>query len=131
MKSQARIIPDLYQQDQAIKKVNVEENKSAEEDDGRETMFETIHKFTEGRRAYKKKIISDVMAAAYPNMEGIRLANECLNLIVSDLCQRQMHKKKLWLNMCVLLSLLYQISMWTNLWKGARCCPRLTNVFGV
>ena len=70
MKSQARIIPDLYQQDQVIKKVNSEDNPATEEDDGRETMFETIHKFTEGRRAYKKKIIADVMAAAFPNMEG-------------------------------------------------------------
>jgi hypothetical protein len=33
-------------------------------------MFETIHKFTEGRRAYKNQIISEVMAAAFPNMEG-------------------------------------------------------------
>jgi hypothetical protein len=72
MKPQVRIIPDLYQPDQVVKKVNPGAGGPEEDDDGRLTMFETIHKFTEGRRAYKKKIIADVMAAAYPNMEGAR-----------------------------------------------------------
>eukprot|EP00603_Paraphysomonas_imperforata_P001271 CAMPEP_0114431120 /NCGR_PEP_ID=MMETSP0103-20121206/10424_1 /TAXON_ID=37642 ORGANISM="Paraphysomonas imperforata, Strain PA2" /NCGR_SAMPLE_ID=MMETSP0103 /ASSEMBLY_ACC=CAM_ASM_000201 /LENGTH=302 /DNA_ID=CAMNT_0001600651 /DNA_START=44 /DNA_END=952 /DNA_ORIENTATION=- len=68
MRAQPRIIPDLYQPDQVVKKTDPNE-PATEEDDGRETMFETIHRFTEGRRAYKKKIISEVMAAAFPNLE--------------------------------------------------------------
>lgn len=70
MKSQNRIIPDLYQQDFIPEKITESGDPATEEDDGRKTMFETINKFTEGRRAYKKKIISDVMAAAFPNIEG-------------------------------------------------------------
>ena len=68
MKQRARIIPDLYEPDRPAKRE--EHGPATDEDDGRETMFETIHKFTEGRRAYKNQIISEVMAAAFPNMEG-------------------------------------------------------------
>ena len=69
MSGQARIIPDLYEPDKVAMKVLPDE-PATEEEDRRKTMFEVVHKFTEGRRAFKKRIIEDVMAAAFPNLDG-------------------------------------------------------------
>ncbi len=76
--SRPRIIPDLYAPDVNNSnpsptkdgKKSDTKSKKPEDEDTRATMFEIIHKFTVGRRAYKKRIIQQVMDAAYPNIEG-------------------------------------------------------------
>lgn len=71
-KGGVRIIPDLYEEDQPrVENITTtpESSETSIENDERATIFEMVHKFTEGRRAFKKRIVQEVMEAAYPNIQ--------------------------------------------------------------